>query len=207
MRWRPAAGSPCRGRRAVRGLRRRAPCSGSRRTTQRVLRGSRAQPCAGWRRDRGSGRRQAADAVRAVRVLDDELAAVVLIGRRKKSVAERSVRTRCGVPRTCRTALSTCIPNACPARYRLKSGGNTLSGSAPEMNRVLRSSADTTTAPSSRAGGESSGSCSFSLTRADWWPAVTEPSTHAAAASVRRQWASSSAESTEAIRSSMVDSP
>ena len=34
--------------------------------------------------------------------------------RAKNSVAERSVRMRCGVPATCRIALSTWLPNDCP---------------------------------------------------------------------------------------------
>ena len=53
-------------------------------------------------------------ALHAVGVFDAQFAAVVFLGPARKSVAERSVRMRCGVPVTCRIALSTCVPNDCP---------------------------------------------------------------------------------------------
>ena len=71
----------------------------------------------------------------------------------------------------------------------------------------FRSSAATTIAPSSRRRGESSASCSFSLTRTDWWPAVTDRRPTLAASSVRRQRESSSAVSTEGMRNSMSPVP
>ena len=98
----------------------------------------------------------------------------------RKSVAERSVRTRCGVPVTWRIALSTCVPNDCPPSYRLNSGGKTFTGSAAAMNRGLRSSAARIRSPSCRATGWSSGNCTLFFALADWWPAVTRPSTQSA---------------------------
>src|SRR5580698_579846 len=49
------------------------------------------------------------------------------------------------------------------------------------MNKGFLPSASRIIAPSSRAAGLPSGNCILSFARADWWPAVTLPSTHSAA--------------------------
>ena len=61
------------------------------------------------------------------------------------------------------------------------------------MNSGLRCSAARIISPSSRAGGASFGQLQVVLDLADWWPAVTRPSTHSAASSRRRACATCSA--------------
>ena len=84
------------------------------------------------------------------------------------------------MPVTWRMALSTWAPKFISGSYRLNSGGKTRSGSAAEMKSGLRSSAAMIMSPISRASGVPSAICRLCLALADWWPAVTRPSTHLA---------------------------
>ena len=180
------AGSRCRGRTAACARRRRAPCSGSRRTRRRARRASPGARGAGWSTGRAPLAGRQLHAVDAVGVLDHQLAAVVLVRvgeeQRRRQVGADAVRRAGDLPDGVVDVVAERLPALVAVEERREDAQRQRRGDEQRValqRRRIRS-------PSSRATGWSSGSCRLSLARADWWPAVTRPSTQSAASSAWR---------------------
>ena len=118
----------------------------------------------------------------AVCVFDDQLAAVVSSGCEKNNVAERSVRIRCPVVTDLPDRIVHVRAEGLSALIAIEQRReDTREGSAAEINNGFRSSAARIVFAQfarGRDGFRATACCPW--LRADWWPAVTLPSTHSA---------------------------
>ena len=135
--------------------------------------------------------------VHAERVLDHELSSVVLVGlaeeERGGEVGAEAVRR----PRHLAHRVVHVGAEGLPAFVAVEERREDAQGQGGgDEQRVPLQRRRGPSRRATRAASEPSGSCWLSLARADWWPAVTRPSTHSARSRMPRASATSSGERT-----------